>query len=78
MPVLVFSIHQCPIGTAELLYLLEGSLTLQLSRNDIAYLRRICGPRMTIQTVEVTDGALPLRMELEPNELRFVRIRKLN
>ena len=49
----------------------------ELSKNDIAYLRRVCGPRMTIQTAEVKGGSLPLRMNLEPNELRFVRIRKL-
>jgi len=50
----------------------------ELSRNDITYLRRICGPRMTIQTVEVAGGKLQIQMDLEPNEIRFVRIRKLN
>ena len=50
----------------------------ELSRNDIAYLCRICGPRMTIQNVEVTEGKLQIQMDLEPNEIRFVWIRKLN
>lgn len=49
----------------------------ELSRNDILYLNKVCGPQLTIQTVDVTNQILPLGMKLGSNEIRFIRIRKL-
>lgn len=49
----------------------------ELSRNDIQYLKRMCGPKLTIQTLEAQDGVLPLKLRLEANEIRFVRVRRL-
>lgn len=49
----------------------------ELSRNDIQYLKRMCGPKLTIQTLEAQGGVLPLHLRLEANEIRFVRVRRL-
>ena len=50
----------------------------ELSRNDVKYLQQVCGPRLTIRTAEVTDRILPLEICLKANEIRFIRIRKID
>lgn len=49
----------------------------ELTRNDISYLERVCGPRLMIQTVEARGNELSLEIGLAPNEIRFIRIRHL-
>ena len=55
----------------------EMGYETELTRNDIAYLQRASGPKLTIQTIEANGNELALPMELLPNEIRFIRIRKL-
>lgn len=47
----------------------------ELSRNDIKYFRRACEPKLTIQKCESVEGALNLQVQMQPNEIAFVRIR---
>lgn len=49
----------------------------ELSRNDIKYFRRICEPKLMIEKVEVKNYILNLDLNLQANEIVFVRIRKL-
>lgn len=53
----------------------EMGFETELTRNDIKYLKRMCGPKLTIQTVEAKGGALPLTLSLAANEICFVRVR---
>ena len=55
----------------------EMEFETELTREDIKYLGRACGPKLSIQTVEARNNTLKLVMDIEPNEIRFVRIRKL-
>ncbi len=55
----------------------EMDYEVELSRNDIYYLNRECGPQLTIQTAEVNNHILPLVIQLDSNEIRFIRIRKI-
>lgn len=48
----------------------------ELSRNDVKYLRRVCGPALSIQMMEARDGVLPLEVVIAANEIGFIRIRK--
>lgn len=49
----------------------------ELSRRDVEYLQRVSGPKLTIRTQEVTENLLSLDITLSPNEIRFIRIRKI-
>lgn len=49
----------------------------ELSRNDIKYFRRVCEPKLTIQKCESREGVLSLQVQMQPNEIAFVRIRLL-
>lgn len=48
----------------------------ELSRNDVKYLRRVCGPALSIRMMEAKDGVLPLEVTIAANEIGFIRIRK--
>ena len=48
----------------------------ELSRNDVKYLRRVCGPALSIQMMEAKGGVLPLEVTIAANEIGFIRIRK--
>lgn len=50
----------------------------ELSKNDIKYLRRICEPNMTIKKLVSVQGNLVIDEELQPNEITFIRVRKMN
>lgn len=47
----------------------------ELSRNDIKYFRRACEPKLTIQKCESAEGVLNLQVQMQHNEIAFVRIR---
>lgn len=49
----------------------------ELSRNDVKYLQRVCGPALSITSTEVKDGILSLEIMIAANEIGFVRIRKV-
>ena len=49
-------------------------LTDNLNEQDIEYLRRICVPYITIETLEVTDGVLDIHSILEPNAIENIHI----
>lgn len=55
----------------------EMGYETELSRNDIKYLQRVCGPKLTIQTLAAQDNTISLHIHLAPNEIRFIRIRHL-
>lgn len=45
-----------------------------LSRNDIAYLQRVCEPTIAIREEETVRGTLLIRESMEPNEIMLIRI----
>lgn len=49
-----------------------------LSRHDIQYLQRVCGPKLTIRTAEAEQGVLNLDIELQANEIRLLHIRPIH
>ncbi len=49
-------------------------LTDNLNEQDIEYLRRICVPHITIETLEVTDGTIDIQSVLEPNAIQHIHI----
>ncbi len=49
----------------------------ELSRNDIKYFKRVCEPKLTIQRMKSNEGQLTWRVTLLPNEITFIRIRKV-
>lgn len=49
----------------------------ELSRNDIRYFRRVCEPKLTMQKTEVQNHELELDLELQANEIVFIRVRML-
>ncbi len=49
----------------------------ELSREDIKYFRRVCEPKMSMQTYEAKNGKLKLQVSLSANEFAFVKIRLL-
>lgn len=55
----------------------EMDYELELSRNDIKYFRRACEPKLTIQKHEVKNHTLSLTILMQPNEIVFVRVRRL-
>lgn len=48
-----------------------------LSRNDIKYFRRMCEPKLTIRKQEVEDAKLKLSIQMQYNEIAFIRVQKL-
>lgn len=48
-----------------------------MDREDIKYFRRVCEPKMLIDNISVTGHEIPIQLTLEPNEMTFVRIRKI-
>lgn len=46
-----------------------------LSRHDIQYLQRVCGPKLTIRTAETENSVLTLEFEMAANEIRLLHIR---
>ncbi|MBP3902122.1 MAG: helix-turn-helix domain-containing protein [Blautia sp.] len=48
----------------------------ELSVNDVKYMRRVCGPVLSIQMIEAKDGVLPLEVTIAANEFGFIRARK--
>ncbi|MCF0134842.1 MAG: helix-turn-helix domain-containing protein [Lachnospiraceae bacterium] len=55
----------------------ELGFDTELTRHDIHYLKKICTPRLTISTQSTDRGKLILNAGLMPNEVRFIRIRKI-
>lgn len=49
----------------------------ELSANDIRYFQRVCEPKLSIQQVQVEDGTMQLDVQLAPNEIAFIRIRRM-
>ena len=45
-----------------------------LSRNDIAYLQRVCEPSISIRKEEADQGTLVIRETMDPNEIMLIRI----
>lgn len=55
----------------------EMQFEKELSRNDIKYFRRVCEPKLTIQKCETQNRSLTVDIQLSPNEIAFIRIRRL-
>ena len=49
----------------------------EITRNDIRYFRKICEPKLTIHKQEAQNGALKIKIRMEPNEIAFIRIRRM-
>lgn len=56
----------------------EMGFETELSRKDIAYLQRVCGPRLTIRTEQASEHTLPIVCNMKANEFCFIRVRKLS
>lgn len=63
---------------SQIKYWSEMGYEKELTRNDVRYLKRVCGPRLSIQTVEVDSEILTLNINMDYNEIRFIRIRRIN
>ncbi|WP_315108802.1 helix-turn-helix domain-containing protein [Clostridium intestinale] len=50
------------------------NLTTSLSLNDVEYLKRICTPRISEKTFEVTDGTLNVETVLLPHEINVIHV----
>ncbi len=48
----------------------------ELSRNDIAYFRKVCEPKLIIQKYRVEKGRMHLDLSMPPNQIMFIRIRR--
>lgn len=46
----------------------------ELSRNDIKYFRRVCEPKLSIKKIDVDGGAIDLKLNMEANEIVYIRI----
>lgn len=49
----------------------------QLDREDVKYLRRICEPKMSIGSMEVETARALLSFTMEPNEILFLKLRRM-
>lgn len=49
----------------------------ELTRDDIKYLQRVCGSKIRIQSLKVDGDTMHIDINLMPNEIRLLRIRKL-
>lgn len=47
-----------------------------LSSSDILYLKNLCVPKLSIETLNITENNMMLNFDLEPNELSFIHIYK--
>ena len=45
-----------------------------LSRNDIAYLQRVCEPNISIHKGETSQGTLAIQEMMDPNEIMLIRV----
>ena len=48
-----------------------------MDREDVKYFRRVCEPKMLIDNMNVVRHQMEINLTLEPNEITFVRIRKI-
>ena len=48
-----------------------------MDREDVKYFRRVCEPKMLIDNMNVVRQSDGINLTLEPNEITFVRIRKI-
>lgn len=46
-----------------------------LSSGDVRYIEHVCEPHLQIETVEIREGRMPLKLVMEPNEIAFMEIR---
>ena len=49
----------------------------ELDREDVKYFRRVCEPKMQIDNINVVRHQAEIDITLEPNEIAFVRLRKI-
>ena len=45
-----------------------------LSRNDIKYFRRVCEPKLSIKKIKVEGGVIDFKLNMEANEIVYIRI----
>lgn len=55
----------------------EMGFISELEREDVKYLRRICEPQMLIEEIEVTGLEMEVNITMEPNEIVFVRLKRI-
>lgn len=48
-----------------------------IDREEVKYFRKVCEPKMMIDTVNVTGHEMEVNLLLEPNEIMYVKIRKI-
>lgn len=48
-----------------------------MEREDVNYFRRVCEPKMLIDNINVVRHQIEINLTMEPNEITFVRIRKI-
>ena len=48
-----------------------------MDREDVKYFRRVCEPKMLIDNINVVRHQIEINFTMEPNEITFVRIRKI-
>lgn len=46
----------------------------ELSRNDIKYFRRVCEPKLSIKKIEVDGSMIDFKLDIEANEIVYIRI----
>lgn len=45
-----------------------------LDRDDLAYIRRMCTPRLMRESIVVTDGTLSYQIKIRPSEIKYLHI----
>lgn len=55
----------------------EMGFIRELDREDVKYFRRVCEPKMLIENINVVRHQIEIDLTMEPNEIAFVRIRKI-
>lgn len=48
-----------------------------LDQEDIAYFKRVCEPKMLTNNIRIEEQQIEVNLTMEPNEITFVRIRKI-
>ena len=48
-----------------------------MDREDVKYFRRVCETKMMIDNINVVRHQIEINFTMEPNEITFVRIRKI-
>lgn len=46
----------------------------ELSHNDIKYFRRVCEPKLSIKNIKVNGGKIDFHLNMEANEIVYIRI----